>query len=162
MNFRTLVGNTVAVGGPTNKSGCLPTSARSPRRSVVDTYGLLCGPPRRYCPIFLLFLWLSTCHFAKAVNSHFSIAVPITCCFTYILVVFSNALKACWLSAALALSARLFHLPTVLEAKEYFRILKVKRSEKFEAKISEKREVKFYSEIVKHMWNGSKFALFRL
>jgi hypothetical protein len=28
---------------------------------------------------------------------------------------------------------------------------KVKRSEKFEAKISEKREVKFYSEIVKHM-----------
>ncbi len=43
--------------------------------SVVDTYGLLCGPPRRYCPIFLLFLWLSTCHFAKAVNSHFSIAV---------------------------------------------------------------------------------------
>jgi hypothetical protein len=38
----------------------------------------------------------------------------------------------------------------------------VKRSEKFEAKISEKREVKFYSEIVKHMWNGSKFALFRL
>ncbi len=28
---------------------------------------------------------------------------------------------------------------------------KVKRSQKFEAKISEKREVKFYSEIVKHM-----------
>ncbi len=31
-----------------------------------------------------------------------------------------------------------------------------------EAKISEKREVKLYSEIVKHMWNGSKFTLFRL
>ncbi len=31
-----------------------------------------------------------------------------------------------------------------------------------EEKRSEKREVKFYSEIVKHMWNGSKFALFRL
>ncbi len=31
-----------------------------------------------------------------------------------------------------------------------------------EAKRSEKREVKFYSEIVKHKWNGSKFALFRL
>ncbi len=48
----------------------------------------------------------------------------------------------------------LFHF----EAK----ITKVKRSKKFEAKISEKREVKFYSEIVKHMWNGSNFALFRL
>ncbi len=44
----------------------------------------------------------------------------------------------------------LFHF----EAK----ITKVKRSEKFEAQISEKREVKFYSEIVKHMWNGSNFA----
>jgi hypothetical protein len=66
--------------------------SRSPRRSVVDTCGLLCGPPRRYCPIFLLFLWLSTCHFAKDVSSRFSIAVPNTCCFTYILVVFSNAL----------------------------------------------------------------------
>ena len=42
------------------------------------------------------------------------------------------------------------------------KITKVKRSEKFKAKISEKREVKFYSEIVKHMWNGSKFALFHL
>ncbi len=31
-----------------------------------------------------------------------------------------------------------------------------------EVKRSEKREMKFYSEIVKHMWNGSKFALFRL
>jgi hypothetical protein len=31
------------------------------------------------------------------------------------------------------------------------KITKVKRSEKFEAKRSEKREVKFYSEIVKHM-----------
>jgi hypothetical protein len=31
-----------------------------------------------------------------------------------------------------------------------------------QAKRSEKREVKFYSEIVKHMWNGYKFALFRL
>jgi hypothetical protein len=31
------------------------------------------------------------------------------------------------------------------------KITQVKRSEKFEAKISEKREVKFYSEIVKHM-----------
>jgi hypothetical protein len=31
------------------------------------------------------------------------------------------------------------------------KMTKVKRSEKFEAKISEKREVKFYSEIVKHM-----------
>jgi hypothetical protein len=37
----------------------------------------------------------------------------------------------------------LFHF----EAK----MTKVKRSEKFEAKRSEKREVKFYSEIVKHM-----------
>ncbi len=46
----------------------------------------------------------------------------------------------------------LFHF----EAK----ITKVKRSEKFEAKRSEKREVKFYSEIVKHMWNRSKFAIF--
>jgi hypothetical protein len=36
----------------------------------------------------------------------------------------------------------LFHF----EAK----MTKVKRSEKFEAKRSEKREVKFYSEIVKH------------
>ena len=36
----------------------------------------------------------------------------------------------------------LFHF----EAK----MTKMKRSEKFEAKISEKREVKFYSEIVKH------------
>jgi hypothetical protein len=35
----------------------------------------------------------------------------------------------------------------IFEAK----ITKVKRSKKFEAKISEKREVKFYSEIVKHM-----------
>ncbi len=42
------------------------------------------------------------------------------------------------------------------------KINKVKRSEKFEAKRSEKREVKFYSEIVKHMWNGSNFTLFRL
>ena len=42
------------------------------------------------------------------------------------------------------------------------KITQVKRSAKFEAKISEKREVKFYSEISKHMWNGSKFALFRL
>jgi hypothetical protein len=42
------------------------------------------------------------------------------------------------------------------------KITQVKRSEKFEAKRSEKREVKFYSEIVKHMGNGSKFALFRL
>ncbi len=42
------------------------------------------------------------------------------------------------------------------------KITKVKRSEKFEAKRSKKREVKFYSEIVKHKWNGSKFALFRL
>ncbi len=45
------------------------------------------------------------------------------------------------------------------------KITQVKRSEKFEAKISEKKrkwEVKFYSEIVKHMWNGSKFALFCL
>jgi hypothetical protein len=31
------------------------------------------------------------------------------------------------------------------------KITQVKPSEKFEAKISEKREVKFYSEIVKHM-----------
>jgi hypothetical protein len=31
------------------------------------------------------------------------------------------------------------------------KITKVKRSQKFEAKRSEKREVKFYSEIVKHM-----------
>ncbi len=31
------------------------------------------------------------------------------------------------------------------------KITKVKRSEKFEAKRSEKREVKFYSEIVKHI-----------
>ncbi len=31
-----------------------------------------------------------------------------------------------------------------------------------DAKRSEKREVKIYSEIVKHKWNGSKFALFRL
>jgi hypothetical protein len=31
------------------------------------------------------------------------------------------------------------------------KITKAKRSEKFEAKISEKREVKFYSEIAKHM-----------
>ncbi len=31
------------------------------------------------------------------------------------------------------------------------KITQVKRSEKFEAKISEKRKVKFYSEIVKHM-----------
>jgi hypothetical protein len=31
------------------------------------------------------------------------------------------------------------------------KITQVKRSEKFEAKISEKREVKFYSEIAKHM-----------
>jgi hypothetical protein len=31
------------------------------------------------------------------------------------------------------------------------KIAEVKRSEKFEAKRSEKREVKFYSEIVKHM-----------
>ncbi len=54
----------------------------------------------------------------------------------------------------LELRFALFHF----EAK----ITKVKRSEKFEAKRSEKREVKFYSEIVKHMWNGSKFALFRL
>ncbi len=46
--------------------------------------------------------------FAKAVNSRFSIAVPITCCFTYILLVFSNALKDCWLFAALAPSGRLF------------------------------------------------------
>ncbi len=30
------------------------------------------------------------------------------------------------------------------------KITKVERSEKFEAKRSEKREVKFYSEIVKH------------
>jgi hypothetical protein len=30
------------------------------------------------------------------------------------------------------------------------KITQVKRSEKFEAKRSEKREVKFYSEIVKH------------
>ncbi len=42
------------------------------------------------------------------------------------------------------------------------KITKAKRSEKFEAKRSEKREVKFYSEIAKHMWNGSNFALFRL
>ncbi len=42
------------------------------------------------------------------------------------------------------------------------KITQVKRSKKFEAKTSKKREVKFYSEIVKHMWNGSKFALFRL
>jgi hypothetical protein len=42
------------------------------------------------------------------------------------------------------------------------KIIQMKRSEKFEAKISEKREVNFYSEIMKHMWNGSKFALFRL
>jgi hypothetical protein len=42
------------------------------------------------------------------------------------------------------------------------KITQVKQSEKFEAKRSEKREVKFYSEIVKHMWNGSKFACFRL
>ncbi len=42
------------------------------------------------------------------------------------------------------------------------KITKSKRSEKFKAKRSEKREVKFYSEIVKHMWNGSKFALLRL
>jgi hypothetical protein len=31
------------------------------------------------------------------------------------------------------------------------KITQVKRSEKFEAKRSEKREVQFYSEIVKHM-----------
>jgi hypothetical protein len=31
------------------------------------------------------------------------------------------------------------------------KITKVKRSEKIEAKRSKKREVKFYSEIVKHM-----------
>ncbi len=31
------------------------------------------------------------------------------------------------------------------------KITQVKQSEKFEAKTSEKREVKFYSEIVKHM-----------
>ncbi len=31
------------------------------------------------------------------------------------------------------------------------KITKAKRSEKFEAKISEKREMKFYSEIAKHM-----------
>jgi hypothetical protein len=31
------------------------------------------------------------------------------------------------------------------------KITKVKRSEKFKAKRSEKKEVKFYSEIVKHM-----------
>jgi hypothetical protein len=43
----------------------------------------------------------------------------------------------------LELRFALFHF----EAK----ITKVKRSEKFEAKRSEKREVKFYSEIVKHM-----------
>jgi hypothetical protein len=45
------------------------------------------------------------------------------------------------------------------------KITQVKRNEKFEAKISEKkrkREVTFYSEIVKHLWNGSKFALFCL
>ena len=49
------------------------------------------------------------------------------------------------------------------------KITQVKRSEKFEAKISEnkRKEAKnekwnFYTEIVKHMWNGSKFALFRL
>ncbi len=42
------------------------------------------------------------------------------------------------------------------------KITQVKRSKKFEAKISEKREVKFYSEIVEHKWNGSKFALFHL
>ncbi len=48
----------------------------------------------------------------------------------------------------------LFHF----EAK----IIKVKRSKKFEAKTSKKIEVKFYSEIAKHMWNRSNFALFRL
>ncbi len=37
-----------------------------------------------------------------------------------------------------------------------------KNLKRTEAKRSEKREVKFYSEIVKHKWNGSKFALFRL
>ncbi len=42
------------------------------------------------------------------------------------------------------------------------KITHVKPIKKFEAKISEKREVKFYSEIVKHMWNGSKIALFPL
>ncbi len=42
------------------------------------------------------------------------------------------------------------------------KITKVKRNKKFEAKISEKIEVKFYSEQAKHMWNGSNFALFRL
>ncbi len=42
------------------------------------------------------------------------------------------------------------------------KITESKRSENFEAKWSEKREAKFYSEIVKHMWNGSHFALFRL
>ena len=31
-----------------------------------------------------------------------------------------------------------------------------------EAKNLKRKKSKFYSEIVKHMWNGSKFALFRL
>ncbi len=44
-----------------------------------------------------------------------------------------------------------------LEAKN----TRVKRSEKFEAKISEKKrkiEVKFHNERTKHMWNRSNFA----
>ncbi len=36
------------------------------------------------------------------------------------------------------------------------KITKSKRIKKFTAKRSEKIEVKFYSEIVKHMWNGFK------
>ncbi len=41
----------------------------------------------------------------------------------------------------------------------------MKRSKKFEAKISKKKRKnrsKFYKEQAKHMWNGSNFALFRL
>ncbi len=47
-----------------------------------------------------------------------------------------------------------------LEFRFEAKITTVKRSEKFEAKISEKIEVKFYSEIVKNMWNRSNFTLF--
>ncbi len=39
---------------------------------------------------------------------------------------------------------------------------KLKRSEKFETKRSEKMDLNFLSEQAKHMWNGSNFASFRL
>ncbi len=42
------------------------------------------------------------------------------------------------------------------------KITKLKRSEKFETKRSEKMDLNFWSEQAKHKWNGSNFASFRL